>query len=205
MTIAAAAATAMTFGAAASLLAAGIGTSVAGAGVNIGTSFAEASINSKEIEKAEKDLKEAMNNINDVNDTIQSWQNRKEFARVLYIGYLVECIGELGDPVKRLLQKLVLHLLDLPPDILREVARGIEEAGVQAGAQVARRAGAQAAGDVAQAGARGAGKLMIGHNAAFPIWDVIDLGFTIRDIVEDKGSEAAKFLRQKADELDELN
>ena len=71
-------------------------------------------------------------------------------------------------------------------------------------------AGAQAADDVVGAGAKvgsetvgkAVGKVIIGVNAAFVVWDAIDLGFTIKDLVENKGSEAAKVMRQKADELE---
>ncbi len=86
---------------------------------------------------------------------------------------------------------------------------GVETVG-QAGAQTAGRVGAQAAGDVAESGAKAgakagsklAGGLIIGVSAAFLVWDAIDLGFTIRDLVQDKGSEAASALREKADELE---
>ena len=71
-------------------------------------------------------------------------------------------------------------------------------------------AGAQAADDVVGAGAKAGsetvgkavGKVIIGVNVAFVVWDAIDLGFTIKDLVENKGSEAAKVMRQKADELE---
>ena len=46
------------------------------------------------------------------------------------------------------------------------------------------------------------GKVIIGVDAAFVVWDAIDLGFTIRDLVKKKGSEAAKVMRKKADELE---
>ena len=70
--------------------------------------------------------------------------------------------------------------------------------------------GAQAADDVVQAGAKAStkaasktvGKVVIVVNVAFVVWDVIDLGFTISDLVKNKGSKAAKYLRQKADELE---
>ena len=70
--------------------------------------------------------------------------------------------------------------------------------------------GAQAADDVVQAGAKAStkaasktvGKVVIVVNVAFVVWDVIDLGFTISDLVKNKGSKAAKSLRQKADELE---
>ena len=39
-------------------------------------------------------------------------------------------------------------------------------------------------------------------NVAFLMFDALDLGFTIRDICENKGSEAAKYFREKANELE---
>lgn len=47
-----------------------------------------------------------------------------------------------------------------------------------------------------------AGQVIIGISAAFLVWDAIDLGFTVSDLVKKKGSEAAMVLRQKADILE---
>ena len=55
--------------------------------------------------------------------------------------------------------------------------------------------GAKAAGKVA-------GKAMIGLTAVLVLWEAIDLGYTIKDIVEDKESTAARCLREKADQLE---
>ena len=55
--------------------------------------------------------------------------------------------------------------------------------------------------DIIQAGTKGVGKATIIVNVAFMIWDAIDLSYTIKDLIEDKGSAAAKLLREKADEL----
>ena len=92
-------------------------------------------------------------------------------------------------------------------------AQGAGKAAAQSVDDVVRatgQAGVQAADDVVQAGARAGseavgeavGKVVIVVNVAFVVWDAIDLGFTIRDLVENKGSEAAKVLRQKADKLE---
>ena len=35
------------------------------------------------------------------------------------------------------------------------------------------------------------------------VWDVIDLGWTVTDLVRNKGSRAAAILREKADQLEE--
>ncbi len=67
-------------------------------------------------------------------------------------------------------------------------------AGVKAGATIGK-AGASA-------GAKAAGGVIIGVSAVFLVWDAVDLGFNIRDLVEDKGCDAASYLREKAKELE---
>ena len=47
-----------------------------------------------------------------------------------------------------------------------------------------------------------AGQVIIGISAAFLVWDAIDLGFTISDLVRKQGSHAAKVLREKAETLE---
>ena len=44
---------------------------------------------------------------------------------------------------------------------------------------------------------------LTGVSAAFLVWDVIDLGFTVTDLVTKKGSKAGSILREKADQLEE--
>lgn len=56
---------------------------------------------------------------------------------------------------------------------------------------------------VGQNSTRLAGKVIVGVSAAFLVWDAIDLGFTVADLVRKKGSQASKILRDKADELEE--
>ena len=331
LTIGGGVATIMTMGIAAPVLLVGMGVGAAGAGTNLGTSIAEASINSTEIKKAEKDLKETLDCINDVKNTVQLWLDGKEEARLLYIFCLAMRTLELSDPVIKLLHQVIFHVTSIPAvfveaatRIFMEVGRpyakaagqvgakaagqagakaarkvgtkvagrigakaagrigakaagqpgakaagqagvqvagqtgvqvaskvsvevtgqaavkvtsqvsaqvtgqaglqaagqagaqaagqaGVQTAG-QAGAQAAGRAGAQAAGDLvessakagAKAGTKLAGGLIIGVSAFFLVVDAIDLGFTIRDLVEEKGSEAATSLREKADELEQL-
>ena len=60
-------------------------------------------------------------------------------------------------------------------------------------------AAGQAGGKVGENVAKGS---LILVNVAFLMFDALDLGFTIRDICENKGSEAAKYLREKANELE---
>ena len=76
------------------------------------------------------------------------------------------------------------------------------------GVKGAVKASGQMADDVVQAGVKSggqlAGKVIIGVSAVMLVWDVMDLSFTIYDLVINKGSEAVKELRKKADELEKL-
>ena len=121
--------------------------------------------------------------------------------------------------------KMVLQVAEKLMTCFQEIGLVSAKAATQAGAQGAGKAagqsaddvvqatiqaGAQSSDDILQAGAtEGAkafretiGKVAIGVNVVFLIFDAIDLGFTIRDLVEERGSEAAEVLRQKADEIE---
>ena len=59
-----------------------------------------------------------------------------------------------------------------------------------------------AAGAAGQAGGKVSREVLVGVNVAFLMFDALDLGYTIRDILKNKGSEAAKHLREKANKLE---
>ena len=90
----------------------------------------------------------------------------------------------------------------------KSAGKASAKAAVKGAAKAAGKAGAGAADDVLQAGIKAGGKLaggfIIGISTAFLTWDIIDLGFTIRDLVEKKGSVAAKELKQKAEILENI-
>ena len=232
-------------GAATPILSAGLGFGVAGALANIGTSCVEATINSSEIKKAEKLLREASDSINVFTTTVQSWLDKKEKTKIAYILYVAEAF-EFVDPVLlNLLHDMASTVFGIPINILKRLsaaaapskagAKLLTEVGAQGGKGIAQfaddvaqagktglqvaddmaqvgKAGLQASDDVAQAGAKAgsksvgkyAGKVLIVANVAFLMVDCIDLGFTIRDLVKNKGSEAAKDLREKARQLEDL-
>ena len=121
--------------------------------------------------------------------------------------------------------KMVIQVAEKVMACAQAASQAGAKAATQAGAQGAGKAvlqsvddvlratgqtGAQAADDIVQAGAKAGskvvgkvvGKVIIGVNVVFVVWDTIELGFTIRDLVENKGSEAAKVLRQKAEKLE---
>eukprot|EP00095_Tigriopus_kingsejongensis_P009411 maker-scaffold143_size313727-snap-gene-1.26 protein:Tk09411 transcript:maker-scaffold143_size313727-snap-gene-1.26-mRNA-1 annotation:"apolipoprotein l3-like" len=55
---------------------------------------------------------------------------------------------------------------------------------------------------VGQNSTRLAGQVIVGVSAAFLVWDAIDLGWTVTDLIRKKGSQAGKILKDKADELE---
>ena len=85
--------------------------------------------------------------------------------------------------------------------------KGGAQAASEAGVQAAAKASGQVADDVVQVGLKSssqfAGKVIIGVSAVMLAWEAVDLSFTIYDLVKKKGSEAADFLREEADKLEE--
>ena len=70
---------------------------------------------------------------------------------------------------------------------------------------VAMKEGSNAVGKVgSKVGAKTAGGIIVGVSAAFLILDALELTFTVRDIVKNEGSGAARCLRDRADELEEM-
>ena len=208
-------------------LLAGLGFGVGGALTNVGTSRVEASINFSEIKRAEKLWEEALDSINIITTTVQRWLDKKDKVRIAYMFYLAKAF-EFVDPfLLKLLQDLVSAAFEIPRILLIKLSAGAE-GGVVGGIRIAKlagkaglqmtdmaqvgKAGLQAFDDVAQAGAKAgstsagkyAGKVLTAANIAFLMVDCIDLAFTVRDLVENKGSEAAKGLRLNAKQLEDL-
>ena len=209
LTIGGGIATMLTAGGATPLLVAGLCVGGAGATTNLGTAIVETLINSAEIKEAEKHLGETIDSVNEVNRIVQEVLMTKERARLIYIYYLANTL-KLGNPmVLKILRELVFLSVGTPTKMVIQLTEKVI-ACAQAASQASVKAATQAADDVAQEGARAGsdavgetvGKIIIVVNAALVLSDAIDLGFTIRDLVKNKGSEAAKVLREKADELE---
>ena len=258
LTIIGGVATVMTLGAATPLLVTGISFGVIGAGTNIAGNIKESRINSKEIEKADSDLKEAVDSIMNVKGTIHEWLDHKDISRLRNICKLAE-VNSWGKPVCKLFCMILLAAEEAYRESLafagpaakfvaseagnagikatgiagaksagkagaksagkagaksagkagaKSAGKASAKAAVKGAAKAAGKAGAGAADDVLQAGIKAGGKLaggfIIGISTAFLTWDIIDLGFTIRDLVEKKGSVAAKELKQKAEILENI-
>ena len=242
LTIIGGVATVMTAGAATPLLAAGMGAGVLGAGTNIVGNIKESLINSKEIKKAEGDLKEALESIKNVRGTIDKWLEHKKISTLHKIYKMAEA-KRWSKPVIKLIGVILLAAKEAYKEsqafagpaakfVASEAGKAaVKSAGIagvgaagkagaksagkagaestgKAGAKAAGKAGAGAVDDVLQAGTKAGGKLagglIIGISTVFLTWDIVDLGCTIRDLVEKKGSDAAKDLRQKAEILENI-
>ena len=79
-------------------------------------------------------------------------------------------------------------------------AGAVGQASAQVADDVAQATGA--AGAAGQAGAKVSREVLVVVNVAFLMFDALDLGYTIRDIFKNKGSEAAKILRKKANKIE---
>lgn len=81
------------------------------------------------------------------------------------------------------------------------------QAGAKTSTKEASKGGAQTADDLAEVVSKTVVKLpeniIVVANTAFLVKDAIDLGFTIKDLVQNKGHEAAKDLREKAKEIED--
>lgn len=145
----------LTGGVASPLLYAGLGLGFGGLGINLGTGKIETAIESAEIEKAEKLLKETSDSIINVQQQVTNWLNKKEIARIVYIFILAKHLN-LDRNVMNLL-RVVLSFCLGPQDstiILKTtemVVTAVSQEGIKATAKTAKELGAQLADDVVQA------------------------------------------------------
>ena len=247
----------LTAGPATPLLVAGLSFGFTGAGTNIVAKIIEYVSNSKQIQQANKDLKEAYDSIAEMEELMEDRLATKEKS---YLSYMYNFAAFYVSPSLRF---LVLYLYRKGAvEITRQTvakacgqaivqgATAASLAGAQAagkvgaeaaskaaaqaagkvGAEAASKAGAQAAGKVGaeaasesvqgavkasgqvaddvvgagvKSGAQLAGKVIIAVSAVMLVLDVIDLHYTIEDLINKKGSGAAKHLREEADKLEE--
>ena len=209
------------------LLATGMGLGLGGAAINLGTNDIETAANSVEVKRAQRLLKETSDCVDEVNAVIKHWLNTKERARLLYIcclaaelkfgPFFMKFLGEVLSFCSKTISTLkvktagmVVRLADaFSPGKTKDTVKSLEKVG-QACTPVTDDF-VQATGAVGTAGQAG-GKVgenvwreaLIVINVAFLMFDAVDLHCTIRDILENKGSEAAKRLREQADILEGL-
>ena len=93
-------------------------------------------------------------------------------------------------------------------DVARQAVAKVAAQATDDIAQAAANAGSQAADDIAQAGAKAgakaskvAGGVIIGVSAVFLVWDIFDLHFTIRDLIEKRARVRQSSREQKQTNL----
>merc|ERR1719431_1345246 len=224
LTIAGGILTTLTAGAAAPLLIAGIATSSVGAATNIGTSLAEKILNSKHI----KDMNEAFSRDKEITQKFETQlediKRYKESAHLSTLYYSIKTfIGE-KHILLPVLQTVLLYE-NMPeekvnqstedsntlhegtlgggncppatPSLLKQDSKDrVKYDHIDAGMFV------EGGKVIGQNSFRVAGQVIIGISAAFLVWDAIDLGWNISDLVRKQGSQAAKVLREKAEMLE---
>ena len=187
------------------LLATGMGLGLGGAAINLGTNDIETAANSVEVKRAQRRLNETSDCVDEVNALIKHWLNTKERARLVYIcslaaeqkfgPFFMKFLGE----VQSFCSKTISTLKVKTPGMV--VRRAFSLGKTKDTVKSVERAAGQAGGKVGENVAREA---LIVINVAFLMFDAVDLHYTIRDILENKGSEAAKRLREQADILEGL-
>ena len=133
-----------------------------------------------------------------MNNLIQLWLDREDKARLLFTWILAMQTLEFSDPARKILQEAILPNFPNSGPPAGVVEAGIVSRGKVVDAQAARLAGPRTALQTSVA------KTSVVKVLNPLIWFGvgINLGFTINDIVKNKGSETVKWLRQKADELE---
>ena len=204
LTIAGGILTIATAGVATPILIAGIATGSVGAATNIGTSIVEKLLHSKQI----KDLNVAFER-----DKMLTTKFERQIEAVKrhrdspHLSVLYYSIKEFLGPehlLMTILKEVLLSGLEKGAEsrqvqqnsLLREESRdGVRFSPLDAGALV------EGGKVIGQNSFRMAGQVIIGVSAAFLVWDAIDLGFTISDLVRRQGSKSAQVLRDKANLL----
>ncbi|KAJ7365192.1 hypothetical protein OS493_007843 [Desmophyllum pertusum] len=187
--------TILTVGAATPVLIAGISVGAAGAGINLGTAAIEAAINSSAVKRADEARKKAEQATKIVYDAVQSWKSLKNKAHFKFLRYVAVDILELDTVALSIIQTVLkpagISLVKSGETCANTTAEVTSKAVGKAGAKAGTKAGAKAAGGV-----------IIGVSALFVVWDAVELGLTVRDLIKNKGSDAARSLREQAREIE---
>ena len=214
LTIAGGVLTTLTAGAAAPVLIAGLATSSLGAATNIGASLVEKIVNSKQI----REMNAAFSRDKEITLKLESQlEEMKQYKRSENLECLLEHVRTVLGP-GHLLVAILRGSLANNLTTRDSLAAGLSSQGentvmVEGQSQGEQQeqvnynpldAGVLVEGGkvIGQNSIRVAGQVVIGISAAFLVWDVIDLGFTITDLVKKQGSKAARTLKQKAEMLE---
>lgn len=194
-TVGAGIATLMTAGLAVPLVVAGGVFGVGGVITHLAGNAHEAYKKSNEIERADKDWKEALDSIRRFIRKIEDMKNEKK-------GSILNAILQYLNPALK--SSLFGAACVKGKEAVDLMKKGIKEATFEATKE--------SVDDVAKAGteafiknnAKVLSKVMIGVGAVFVIWDTVNMVTSIKDVVFKKKSEAGRVLREKADYLEHL-
>ena len=229
LTIGGGVATILTMGAAAPLLIAGIVIGILGATTNVGTAIAEKAINSCKVKKAENDLKEyhdllkkELNVIQNMilaydKDNVENQESSGSVTQDQKISTdIAKSVGVLSKDFVIPAAGIGAGLHELVSQCVKVSAISIGKGSASATGQTAVKAAgiatAEGTGDAVESGAKAglkaggcvAAKVTIALSAVVLVVDAVDLGFTIRAIVKNKGSDAGRYLREKADNMEKI-
>ena len=199
----------MTAGAATPFIASGISLVVGGTVANIGTVIYEQIKNSKEIKKAEDLLSKLLTGISEIDEIAQSKLGTKGENNLLYLRYLAET-QELNDPIQKMLSELaefkIKQAMDAKERLRRQKVTLVPEDFLQTVTKAPSKSNFNARSSKAVSKVQGKSSDIVSLNGNISkiIWNTEMLGSTIRDVVENNGSKAAKILRKKVDELEKL-
>ena len=189
----------MSLGAAAPILATGIGVALCGTTAQFGADIYEKVKNLIEIKKAEKLLRKLLMVIDEIG---QSKLGRKKEKNLSYLHYLAQT-HVLNDPTIEMLSELT--------EFKRKQARNTKEdtrhapkVFVPTVTEVPPKSNFNARSSKAASKAEGKSSVEVPLGVKKIIWDTEVLGSTIRAVIEIKGFDAPKVLREKAGELEKL-
>ena len=189
----------MSLGAASPILATGIGVALCGTTAQVGADIYEKVKNLMEIKKAEKLLRKLLMVIDEIG---QSKLGRKKEENLSYLHYLAQT-HELNDPI--------IEMLSEPTEFKRkqvmntkEDTRHAPKVFVPIVTQVPLKSNFNARSSKAASKVEGKSSVEVPLDVKKIIWDTEVLGSTIRAVIEIKGFDAPKVLREKAGELEKL-
>ena len=189
----------MSLGAATPILATGIGVALCGTTAQVGADIYRMVKNSMEIKKAEELLWKLLVVIDEIG---QSKLGRKKEKNLSYLHYLAQT-HELNDPI--------IEMLSEPFESKRKQAMNTKEdtrhapkVFVPIVTQVPPKSNFNARSPKAASKAEGKSSVEVPLDVKKIIWDTEVLGSTIRAVIEIKGFDAPKVLREKAGELEKL-
>ena len=192
----------MSLGAATPILATGIGVALCGTTAQFGADIYEKVKNSIEVKKAEKLLRKLLMVIDEMDRIGQSKLGRKKEKNLSYLHYLAQT-HVLNDPI--------IEMLSEPTEFKRKQAMNTKEGTrhapkvfVPTVTQVPPKSNFNARSSKAASKAEGKSSVEVPLGVKKIIWDTEVLGSTIRAVIEIKGFDAPKVLREKAGELEKL-